>query len=192
MKNYLLVIVVGVLSACTSTVVKDNSESNEDSQEISLDQYCETNDCRNNRKVELLVESGLIEELLELYWPVVMENRVSLLPGDKVYIEAEIVGGMVTNLNQVEEPIHEDRTITFDFGQMEGEIGMMLSVQNPFNKPMKYHLDMIDFQGNSHQTSSCAVMASGGAFEHWPHAIPELIVSNIRAIDKSDSIECVY
>jgi len=176
-----------VFSVCASA-----SDELENAQFDSFKEYCAINDCRKNRLVKFRTDGEEVEQLLEYYYPVVQGETLSLLPEDKVYIEAEVVDGKFINLKQVQTPLNEEKTITFNFSQKDDKTDMILSVNNPFDVGMKFHLDMIDFEGNAHQTSSCPVLAGTDLFEHWPHVIPEIIVSNIRAVELTDTFSCVY
>jgi len=192
MKKIILIATAFMLSACASTATKNDKISEENSVPSSLEEYCASNRCREDHILKFRTKNRDVEQWLQWYFPVVQEDRLSLLPGDKVYIEAEIIDGKFSDLKQVETPLNPSKTITLEFRQVEDKIDMMLSVNNPFDKSMKFHIDMIDFEGKPHQTSSCPVMAGKLLFEHWPHVIPEIIISNIRAVDLSDSLTCVY
>lgn len=187
-----------ILTSCGSNQSKPDQQVMPDEpvemsdEYVTLDEYCSEFTCRKNIVIQLMTNAGLVEQSLAQYWPVVQGDRLSLLPGDKVYIEAELSDGQFVNLNRVEAITDPERTMVFDFSQSDDGVDMFLSVSNPFDQVMKYHLDMLDFEGNFHQTSSCAIMPGTGVFEHWPHPIPELIVSNIRALAEADNISCEY
>jgi hypothetical protein len=186
-------LIIFLLSACNKSNVKNGRpEGHEAEPVVSLEQYCSINPCRKNTRVRFLTDKGRVDEVLALYWPVVQRDRLSLLPGDKVYIEADLEGGRFINFKQVSEVLNPGKTIVFDFQQTEGELEMTLTVQNPFPELMKLHLDMIDFEGNPHQTSSCPVVSQGSLHEIWPHPIPELMVSNIHVLTDMKSVNCEY
>ena len=168
------------------------ARADEPPQGVSLQDYCAENPCRKNVKFNLRTDAGAIDEEMEMYWPVVQGEKISVLAGDVVYVEASIVDGNVTNLKAVEEISKPESTLAFSFTQVEDDLGMMLSVSNPFSSAIKFHVDMIDFQGNPHQTSSCPAIAEGGAYEMWPHPIPELVVSEIHVLGEGKSTACVY
>lgn len=200
MKPVLVCLSTVLLIACGSLDAPNNveqeqvteAEAPEDLSFISLEEFCAENPCRENRQVYFLTDGQPIDEVLPLYWPIVQGDRLSLLPGDKVYIEAEVVDGLFTDFKLVETVTDDEKTISLDFSQMEDKPDMMLVVKNPFSDAMKFHLDMIDFGGASHPTSSCVVMPGVSSYEHWPHAIPELIVSNIRAVEFDGTFACEY
>lgn len=121
----------------------------------------------------------------------VMANTVlSVTPGSPIYAEATINNDgsiMLVKVDRIRDP---KNTVTFDFSKSDN--GMMLSVKNPLDKEIKYHLDMIDFKGNPHITSTCPVGAGRSAFEMWPHPIPELRVSNVHVALNSEQGICIY
>lgn len=115
---------------------------------------------------------------------------ITIEPMHKVYAEVTITDGRIVEVTQVESILNPDKTITFEFS--ESKHGTMLSVQNPFEKPIKYHINMVDYSGNFHKTSSCPVMAAGGAFESWPHPIPKLVVSDFHFLEEDQGFTCTY
>lgn len=192
MKYMVLLSLVILVSACNSTNVKNQAEQQDSKDTVNLEEFCKTNPCRKNSELNFLTDNGRVEQVLEIYWPVVQGDQISLLPGEKVFIEASLQNGKFMNLIQVQKNTNPDKTIVFDFQQMEDKVDMTLSVKNPFSNFMKFHLNMIDFQGNLHETSSCPVMAGGSVYKMWPHAIPELVVSDIRTLIDTESMSCEY
>lgn len=114
----------------------------------------------------------------------------SIIPGAPIYAEATVNGDDTITLVKVEKITNPSTTLTFSFTQSDS--GMMLSVKNPLNKTVKYHLDMIDYKGKPHNTSSCPVMAGLSVFESWPHPIPEIRVSNTHIASKNEEGLCIY
>ena len=186
------------LISCGSENVKTNNNNDQNKKsgetKVSLIEFCaSTNTCRKNQRVKFMTSDGLVDHTIDLYWPVVFENIISLLPGDNVFIEAEIIEGEVVNLNQIKEIVNPNKTITFNFTQMdEGEEGMMLEVKNPFNDIIKLNINMVDFEGNYHETSSCPVLSNKRVFDICPHAIPELIISRVFILKDNKSMLCEY
>lgn len=195
MKDVCILVIFSVLitlSGCKSTNVSEQAVVEDNKDDVSLEEFCEKEACRRNFRVVLRTESDTIDQVIELYAPVVQGTQISLLPGDKVYVEAEFNDDMVTKLTQVSEIVNAEKTIVFDFKQMDGKVDMMLSIKNPFEKFIKFNLDMVDFAGQPHQTSSCPVLAGGLAFEAWPHPIPEIIVTNVMFLNDGEPLVCKY
>ncbi|WP_333609109.1 hypothetical protein [Arsukibacterium sp.] len=195
MKHSMILLVSAFfLISCQSTTKEASPEkvvhSNE---ELSLEEFCKLHACRQNKHVKFKTDNGLIDEMLPLYWPAAQGNQISILPGDELLIEAEVLeGNRLGNFKQVAEIQNPEKTIRFSFTQMDSGIGMMLSVKNPFPFNIKYHLNMIDFSGKPHQTSSCPVRANISVYEMWPHPIPELMLTNMHIQKGSDSMACIY
>lgn len=127
MKSVLLILVLCLLYACNSATQTVDGQTTQDADTPSLENFCAENHCRKDRRVTFRTDGQPVDELLELYWPVVQGEQISLLPGDKVYIEAEIINGMFSNFKQVGEIVNDEKTIVFDFQQMEGKVDMMLN-----------------------------------------------------------------
>lgn len=195
MKNpILLLISICFLISCQSTAPKAPLEQAENpSKEVSLTEFCQHNPCRRNKQVKFKTDQGIFDQTIPLYWPAAQGNQISILPGDELLIEAELLAGnMLGNFKQVTEIHNPEKTIRFSFTQQESGVGMMLSVKNPFPFQIKYRLNMIDFSGNPHPTSSCPVRANISVYELWPHPIPELILTEMHRQKDSDSMSCVY
>ena len=190
----ILLVSAFLLTGFQLTATEQPSQNEEDvGGEVTLEEFCELNSCRKNKHVKFKTDNGLIDQVLPLYWPAAQGNQISILPGDELLIEAEVLeGDFVGNFKQVSEVKNPEKTIRLSFTQMDTSVGMMLSVKNPFPFHIKYHLNMIDFSGNPHQTSSCPVRANISVFESWPHPIPELILSDMHIQSESDSMACVY
>jgi len=115
---------------------------------------------------------------------------VTVKANNVAYAELTITDGKIVAVTPVDAIMNPEKTVTFEFSETEN--GTMLSVKNPFDQPIKYHINMVDYSGNFHKTSSCPVMAGGGAFESWPHPIPQLVVSNFRFLSDGQGFSCIY
>jgi hypothetical protein len=185
------------LVACQSTQVQKPSEHSvaPEGEILSLDEVCMSHPCRKDVHLSFRTDGEPVNQTIPLYWPRVFNGVISVLPGESFFIEAELIDGKLTNLGEVQENKNPEKTIVIKMSQMDGSIGMMLSLSNPFEGvALKFNMDMIDFSGKPHQTSSCPVMPNASIFESWPHPIPELIIKNPKAIPvaEMESMACVY
>ncbi len=114
----------------------------------------------------------------------------SIIPGAKIFAEAKVNSDGSIELTKMDEIKNPRITLTFDLSEMDN--GMMLSVKNPLDISIKYHLNMIDYKGKAHNTSSCPVLAGLSVFEMWPHSIPEIRISNIHVALKEEEGTCIY
>ena len=118
------------------------------------------------------------------------KSDFSIFPETKIFAEAKVNSDGSIELTKVDEIKNPSITITFNLSKMNS--GMMLSVKNPLDKTIKYHLNMIDYKGKAHNTSSCAVRAGLSVYESWPHSIPEIRVSNTHVALKNEESVCIY
>ncbi|MCB0732864.1 MAG: hypothetical protein KDC88_17725, partial [Ignavibacteriae bacterium] len=73
------------LISCGSENVKTNNNNDQNKKsgetKVSLIEFCaSTNTCRKNQRVKFMTSDGLVDHTIDLYWPVVFENIISLLP----------------------------------------------------------------------------------------------------------------
>jgi len=99
---------------------------------------------------------------------------ISVFPNQTVFVEATVNDKKFVSLKRVDSVSDPNITMTFRFFSTDGGKSMMLDVKNPFDRFVKYNIDMVDFKGNLHHTSSCPVLSRREGFEFWPHPIPEL------------------
>lgn len=187
---YRLFYIVTAISLGTHALAGE--DVNGETFQYDVESYCQSSpNCRKDVHVVLATDGGRIDTVLKVYWPAVGEQGISLLPGEELFVEAEIQGDSIGSFKQVSTIVNPGRTFIFQFEQQKNS-DMILSVKNPFGVTVKYNIDLIDFQGNLHETSSCPVRPNGRMFEHWPYPIPEIQVTNFRVIEAGDSVGCVY
>ena len=197
MNKFLAFIAATFLVACQTTPVQENGKHNikPEGESLSLEAICMTHPCRKDVRVSFRTDGDPVDQTIPLYWPRVFNGVISVLPGESFLIEADIVDGQLTNILEVSENKNPHKTITIKMSQMDGGVGMMLSLSNPFkNVALKFNMEMIDFAGKPHQTSSCPVMPNASIFESWPHPIPELVIKNptVIPVSEMESMACVY
>lgn len=198
MKKIFIFIAGVFLSACQTTPVQQSGELDtkpEDSKELTLDKVCMDHPCRENVHISFQTDGEAVDQTIPLYWPRVFNGVISVLPGESFFVEADLIDGELVNIQEVLENSNPEKTIIIKMSQVDGSVGMMLSLSNPFKEvALKFNMDMIDFAGQPHQTSSCPVMPGASIFESWPHPIPELIIKNPKVIPVSEmeSMACIY
>jgi hypothetical protein len=152
--------------------------------------------CRQAGPVRLTGDDGkAIETRIRAPNPIVREDRVTVLAGETVYIEAAMRDGRLVDLAAVAANGHPERTLVIALSQEPGRPDMMLQITNPFPQPVKYHALMVrPGTDGLYETSSCPVMGDGrGAFEMWPNAIYQLVLFDFRLLDKDGaSMSCEY
>lgn len=116
-------------------------------------------------------------------------TEISVLPEVDVIAVFEITEGNITSVKLGANDDKSQSTITFSFSGV-GNSGMMLHSQSKLDVIVKYDVEMIDYRGKRHYTSSCPLMPGSGVFESWGHQIPELKISNFRVLDDSPAMSC--
>lgn len=158
---------------------------------LTLEQYCETNTCRED--VEILVATAEGEYTLTQlqYWPVVYKGDIIVLPGERLYIEADIdEENNITNLRSVEENENPERTFELFFAQIRGSYGMFFSVRNPLENPVHFDFELTDVEGNEFRVGSCPVRSNRSFLERWPEPAKQITLSNPRILEPTADIIC--
>lgn len=112
----------------------------------------------------------------------VKENIIQLFCGEKVFVECETNGELITKMKVVEKNINPEKTIIIEFSQNaenRKEINSMLIVKNPFSKELHYEAAMytpISQQWQS--TTIIPIRPNLQNFEMWPHSIITLVLEN--------------
>lgn len=112
------------------------------------------------------------------------DDILQIYPGEKLFIEATVVNNQISLIEVVKENLHPDKTIGIDFQQNVNDKenkGMMLFVENPFDKTLKYEaLIYIVGQEGWRKTSIIPVRPKLSTAEMWPDVIITLVLHNWR------------
>lgn len=112
----------------------------------------------------------------------VKENIIQIYCGEKVFIECEINGDLITKMKVVKNNINPEKTIEIDFTQNaenRKEINTMLIVKNPFTKTLYYEAIMFTpISKEWKSTSTIPIRPNLQNFEMWPHSIITLVLEN--------------
>lgn len=187
MKSCLLMIAL-TLIGCQSQLANNEKEADNP----SLQEYCRQNPCRAKTTIALRSKTGDYKQSMSFFWPAIQENAISILPGEQLYIEADIVDDELINLSQVLENENPNKTFVLEFSQIAGSYAMMLSVKNPFDVRIKFNMEVMDFRGGLHKTSSCPLGAQSSLFESWPQPFVQLFMINPSILSEDDNMGCVY
>lgn len=106
-----------------------------------------------------------------------------VLPGQTIYVEADVSGDQLTNFLAVDHIARPERTIVATFGQHD-DGGMILSLTQPFKTDFKFDLEILRV-GEDHfaTTSSLPVRAGIRGHEMWPYPISMVVLKNPRLMD---------
>jgi hypothetical protein len=156
---------------------------------------CDVVLCRKPGTIPMQLENGEPSPIeISEPEPFVIDDVVTVLPGDTLFIEADMEGGHLKNLRAVPEVRDPARTLTLEFSK-PGEM-TMLKITNGFPQVVKLHALMrIPGHDGWHKTSTCPIGPDGFFdMESWPHQISGLMLQDFRllgsAIEKAGP--CVY
>jgi hypothetical protein len=111
----------------------------------------------------------------------VHDNIIQIYPGEKIYVEVELIKNEIKSMKTVKENLNPEKTIIISFSQeTEGKKHkwMMLSIKNPFNLELKYEANIFLMKLNQWQpTSVLAIKNNLESFETWPDIITSLSIS---------------
>jgi len=69
--------------------------------------------------------------------------------------------------------------------------GMLLSVSNPFDAPLKFKMVMMPLESERFAaTSSCPAVPHGSVFESWPFPIFRVLLTEGRTLGRKESLVC--
>ena len=150
------------------------------------DEVCAEVTCRPATTVRLILQDGQIGKFVVNSRPYVIDGVVSVIAGETILLEAVPGGGVLADLRFVPAVANPERTVILKFEQ-DPEIGMILTVTNPFSRPMKYtagiHRPGYD---EFHRTTSCPVMPGTKTWEHWQEPLIQLLLFDFRFVDAND------
>jgi hypothetical protein len=193
MKKLIMLILFLSLIICTSLLAAKSSEKEASMQ--GFIEYCKTAMCRKNLTIKLKQADGkYYERSFELLPPAVQNSTICVYSGETIFIEADVDGDHPVNFKQVIENKNPEKTIVFHLEQstdIGDGTGMMLTVNNPFPRPLHYKMGMMPLaKENLYKTSSCPVIAGGAVYEQWPHPIFQIVVGGLFFLKEGDSLEC--
>jgi hypothetical protein len=115
---------------------------------------------------------------------VLPDNTIQLYPGEKIYVEVELVKKEIISMKSVKENHNPDKTIIISFTQeVEGKKHnfMMLSIDNPFSKKLNYKANIYLMKHNKWvSTSVIPIGAKLGSYESWPDIITTIALSDME------------
>lgn len=120
---------------------------------------------------------------------VVNDSIIQIFPGEKLFIEADVVRDRLTNFQVVNEIKNKDKTLVFEFQQKaNGKVHeqMILTVTNPFNKTLQYKA-LINLMRTKRweSTSVLPIMPKLQSIEMWPDIITSVILVGFKLNEKN-------
>lgn len=112
---------------------------------------------------------------------VLPDNTIQLYPGETIFVEVELAKKEIKNMKTVKENLHPDKTLVISFSQQtDGKVhkGMMLKIENPFNKKLEYKANMFLMKYNKWApTSVIPIQPKLSSYETWPDLIVTLALT---------------
>lgn len=112
------------------------------------------------------------------------DSIIQIYPGEKLYIEAEIVKNQLKNLKVVDKISDKSKTLVIEFQQVvngKSHKQMKLSIFNPFERNLKYvsNIYLSKFQTWT-ETSVIPVGSGKTSYEFWPDLISTITLSSFE------------
>jgi len=144
-----------------------------------IEALCKTVVCREPTTVKLKLNNKEYAQFDFPKSPFVAEGFINVLSGEKFGVELEEKDGNLENPRYVKEISHPERTISVAFSQTDE--GMVLTIQNPFAKPIVYECMIQHYKDEGFsKTSVVPVGAKLVSFELWPYPIAQVVISNVH------------
>lgn len=188
-----LIIAILIISGCSTTSkINPKQNTHNNATTVELETYCQNNDCRKNFRFKLNFKDGPVDKILPYYLPVIQhQNVISILPGEKHYIEADLTDKGLVNLKKVASLTTPEKTIKLSFKQNDTDNGMILHMSHPFSKVLKFDMYMLDLSNDEpHYTSSCPILPNKAIMEMWPYAIPQLYIVIREIYGEQETYTC--
>jgi|GEM_PF-1908668 len=177
-----------LLSGCMSTT-NEQVSSETDVQERSeptIEEVCDTQrNCRASTQVLLATPAGEVSLDYDQYWPVVYDNQIKILPGERVLVEIEFDEfQQVQHMRHVTERTNPERTFEFYFTQIRGNYGMLMSLRNPLTRPVLFDVEIKSVDGQTYRVSTCPIRGRMSFHERWPEPAAELVLKRPRIVNE--------
>ena len=117
----------------------------------SILSYGQNNDLpqRNNFTLHLAVDDTVFyNSEIKASSYILPENTIQLYPGENIFVEVELVRKEIKSMKTVKENLNPAKTIKISFSQETDDTdsrkhrGMMLEIENPFDKKLEYEAQM--------------------------------------------------
>lgn len=153
---------------------------------------CDWDECQRKVRVTLHQADGTqFDRTFDSLRPIVMNNSIMVVAGQKLYIEAEVRGNRLARMVAVDRVANPDKTLTFEFRQENGN--MRLTLTNPFPEAIKFNVLMRPLgEDGVRRASSCPVAGGGALFESWSFPVLFVMLNNPRVLAADEKAGCVH
>jgi len=152
--------------------------------EQAREAVCQRVPCRPVTTVRLKLNNKEFYEMEFPKGPYVADGFINVLAGEEVLVEFDETDGVLSNPRYVKTIAKPERTITFRLEQ-PNQGTTVLRVKNPFTKNIIYDcLTQNSSEERLRKTSIIPVRAGLSNFESWPYPVVQVVVSNVRYVQK--------
>lgn len=163
----------------TSLVGMGQQQTAEDAREA----VCKRVECRPVTTVKLKLNDKEYFELEFPKGPYVADGFINVLAGEEVLVEFDDTDGVLANARYVKSATKPEQTVSFRLEQTAE--GTVLKVKNPFAKNIIYDCFIQHYsEQRLRKTSIIPVQARLTSFEMWPYPVAQVVVSNVRYVQK--------
>ena len=160
-------------------------------QEAGREQICALKPCRESRPLQIWLDQNRYLEVDLGGTVIAHELNVSVYPGETHFITARMSDRQIVDLVPLTVGTTEANGLSVSMSQektKDGELATLLKVTNLFGLPLRYeaYMDM-DGSNEFRYTSSCPVGPGLTSYEHWPHAVVQIVMTNVRLLLESES-----
>ena len=115
--------------------------------------------------------------------PYVAEGFINVLAGEEFLVEFDDSEGVLSNPRYVKTAAKPERTISYRLEQTDE--GTILQVKNPFTKNIIYDCLIQHYsEQRLRKTTIVPVHAGLASFEMWPYPVAQVVISNVRYVQK--------
>ena len=151
--------------------------------EEAREAVCKRVTCRPVTTVKLKLNSKEYFEMEFPKGPYVADGFINVLAGEEFLVEFDETDGALSNPRYVKTVANPERTISFRLAQTDE--GTVLTVKNPFSKNIIYDCLIQHYsEQRLRKTSIIPVQARLMSFEMWPYPVAQVVVSNVRYVQK--------
>jgi hypothetical protein len=144
---------------------------------------CQRVPCRPVTTVRLKLNKKEFFEMEFPKGPYVADGFINVLAGEEVLVEFDDSDGLLSNARHVKTAAKPERTVSFRLEQTDE--GTVLHVKNPFTKNIIYDCLIQHYsEQRLRKTSIVPVQAGLVSFEMWPYPVAQVVISNVRYVQK--------
>ncbi|RUO36289.1 hypothetical protein CWE11_00270 [Aliidiomarina sanyensis] len=157
----------------------------------ALEEVCWDLVCREDFELYLKLPEDELDIELPLFWPAIHDGTVSLMPGETYYLAMEREGNFLTPISVHADDDADAPRVRLSMRQIGDGVATMVSIQNPYEYPLKLHAHVIDFESQIFPISTCSVAPDSVTFSSLAHPIPEYFFTHFRLLPGVRSV-CDY